>query len=261
VPSEPDHWTALNWAGIDARSIPDLSDLEARQQRIAAVASSRLPATIDEAFVLGVDQRTPQSFTLTTGAGEAQLDVAASWDGDSTVLRNSAQLGDRAYTTSFATHDAILSESSAQDFVVAALKRGSASALAAIPVRERSNILTELGKLVELIGVDIATDQPAYVPGATAKVTVHLRLATGDPIAAATIRLSASRPDGTVLNLLLAPDPGASDSTIPFEQSFSAEMDVGAATGPLVLSARLEGTAGGTRTVEAMVPVYPARGS
>ncbi len=104
VAGSPETWAALNWPGVEVAALPDLGEVERRQVALQKVFDAPLPAGIEDAMVVGVDQRTPEHFALTTGAGEAELTVRTSWDGDGTVLRDSAVLGDRVvYPTSFAT--------------------------------------------------------------------------------------------------------------------------------------------------------------
>lgn len=249
-----DAWAALNWTGIGRDSLPDLADVAARQKRLREIIEQPLPAHIEEALVIGVDQRTPQHYVLELGTGEANLSVRTSWEGDGTVIRDSALLPERpTYPTSFAVHDAILSDPSVQDFVIAALGKGASAAVETVPVRPRTSILTALGELVELVGVTIATDQPVFPAGARAKATVHLRLDTLDAIDTGTLRLMVTVPGGVPVELPLVSDPAASDPSNPFEQSFSAELDVGTRAGDLTFTVSLQGAE--PRVVTHVVPV------
>lgn len=251
-----DRWEALNWTGIDDGTLPDLAEAATRQSRLHDIFAAKLPAGIDEAFVIGVDQRTPQTFALHTGTGEAQLDIVTSWEGDGTVMRDSAVLAERTtYRTSFATHDALLSEPLVQDFVLATLRNGSAAASKAVPVRERTSILTELGKAVELIGVAIDTHAPVLTAASPARLTVHLRLATRDAVDPAAIDVAITQPDGTTSIVTLVPDLAASDPANPFEQSYSGDFTTGAATGIATITAVLADSVGAPRTATVQVPV------
>jgi pimeloyl-ACP methyl ester carboxylesterase len=251
-----DAWTALNWAGIDRDGLPDFVDLQARQARLRTIVATPLPANIEEALVIGVDQRTPQQYELQPGDGEAQLTVRTSWEGDGTVMRDSALLAARAtYPTSFATHDAILNDASVQDFVVAALFEGPDAAIEMVPVRERTSILTALGELVELVGVAIATDQPVYTTGATAKLTVHLRLDVEDAVDPAAIKMTVTLPGGAVTPVTLTRDPQASEPSNPFEQSFSAAVETGDEAGELMVTVVLTDTGTDPRSVTRVIPV------
>src|SRR5690606_14648475 len=201
------------------------------------ILSQPLPAGIEEALVVGVDQRTPQQFDLQMGQGEARLNVVTSWDGDGTVLRDSARLGQRVvYPTSFATHDAILNDPRVQDFVLATLADGPDAAIAAVPVEQRGTILTALGDVVELIGVAVATDQPVYATEGRATVTVHLRLPVENPVDPTTLKLAATLPGQPPQPLALTPAPWASDPAVPLEQSFTATLATGEAPGNLELT-------------------------
>jgi pimeloyl-ACP methyl ester carboxylesterase len=191
-PVQPSAWTDLKWPGIEPGALPDFTAIAERQRQLAAIVATPLPATIEEALIIGVDQRTPQTYDISTGAGEALLTVGTSWDGDGTVMRDSSTLARRVvYPTSFATHDNILTDPDVQNFVMATLADGPDVAIASVPVRPRTDILTALGELVQLVGVAVATDQPAYAAGATAKVTVHLRLDVKSPVDPAAITLTA----------------------------------------------------------------------
>ena len=251
-----DAWAGLNWAGIEAGALPDLGEVAGRQARLQAIVAAPLPDHVEEGFVVGVDQRTPEHYVLETGSGEARLSVGTSWEGDGTVMRSSAALTARvAYPTSFATHDAILNDPAVQDFVIAALAEGPRVAVATVPVRERTTILTALGELVQLIGVAIETDQPMYQAGSTAKVSVHVRLPVDDPIDAQGIRATVTLPGGAPTEVALAPDPAASDPSVPLEQSFSGLVETGAEAGQLIVTVTLEDTGGEPRTVTRVVPV------
>jgi pimeloyl-ACP methyl ester carboxylesterase len=249
-------WTALNWTGIEKDGLPDLGEIKAQQTRLQWLLGRPLPASIEEAFVIGVDQRTPQRYELQPRGGQARFNVSASWEGDGTVMRDSALLTERVtYPTSFATHDAILNDPSVQDFVIATLAQGPDAAIGRVPVRKRTSILTALGAFVELVGVAITTDQPAYLPGSTATITVHLRLDVEDPIASSAIRLTVAPPGQPGVTVTLAPDPESSDPSIPLEQSFSAQVKAGETAGTLIVTVALDDSAGETRIVTHAVPV------
>ncbi len=252
-------WTSLNWTGIETSLLPDLTAIEARQAQLLRIVATPLPAAIEEALVIGVDQRTPQQYELVAGDGEARFNVTTSWDGDGTVMRDSAELAQRViYPTSFATHDAILSDASVQDFVLAALRTSPAAAIKTVPVRERTSILTALGEFVELVGVAIDPDQPVYATGSTATVTVHLRLGIDAPVDASAIKVSIALPDGTTEPMALALDPHASDPANPLEQSFSAAFPVGDAPGELTITASIDDNTATPRVVTRIVPVVQA---
>jgi pimeloyl-ACP methyl ester carboxylesterase len=252
-----DAWIGLHWAGIDKNAVPDLVDARVRQERLRTIIGPSLPDNIEEALVIGVDQRTPERYDLVpSGDGEAHLNFRTSWEGDGTVMRDSALLSGRViYSTSFATHDAILNDSSVQDFVLAALANGPDAAIKMVPVRERTSILTALGDLAELVGVAIATDQPAYLTGAKVTATVHLRLDVEDPVDVAALRMTVAPSGGIPTTVPLTPDPAASDPSIPLEQSFSTSFEVGRDAGYLTLTVTLNDTVGEPRTVTRIVPI------
>lgn len=249
-------WTGLNWTGIDADGLPDLGRGLARQQQLLDILAQPLPAGIDEALVIGVDQRTPQQFDLEAGQGAARLEVVTSWDGDGTVPGDSARLPQRiVFPTSFATHDAILNDARVQDFVLATLAGGPNAAIAAVPVQKRGSILTAVGDVVELIGAAVVADQPIYATGARATVTVHLRMPVEDAVDASTLRLAAALPGRSPQPLALSPAPWASDPAVPLEQSFSANLDIGDAPGELQLTLSIATPSGEARTVTRVVPI------
>lgn len=251
-----DAWAALKWPGIETSALPDFATIRARQAKLRAILNAPLPATIEEAFVIGVDQRTPEQYELEAGEGEAQLTVRTSWEGDGTVLRDSARPFERiTYPTSFATHDAILNDEAVQDFVLAALTDGPGAAIRSVPVRERTSILTALGELVTLIGVAVTTDAPVYATGSTATVVVHVRPEVMEPIDIATLSLTVTPPGGATQLVTLAADPGESDPSNPFEQSFSALVETGGQAGELVLTLTVNEGAPDARTVTRVVPV------
>lgn len=249
-------WTDLNWDGVDPGTLPDLADAEFRRLSVRALADTPLPDGVGEALVIGVDQRTPSSYTLTTGDGPARLNYETSWQGDGTVMTDSALLADRVtFRTSFASHGAILNEASVQDFVLTALKQGAGQAVREVPVRERSTILATLGEAVELVGVGLTTDQPLYRTGTAARATVHIRLGEVRTLDPARFNLRLTRPDGTSLALPLALDPARAAPNRPEEQAFSAGFDVGEDTGKLQLTLTLEDINGTPRVVTQSVPV------
>ncbi|MGF0538971.1 lipase/acyltransferase domain-containing protein [Agrobacterium sp. ES01] len=249
-------WNRLNWSAVDRDNLPDLSDLSDRQARINDLIARVLPASVEDVLVVGDDQRTPVQYSLNASGTEAQFVIHTGWEGDGTVARDSAVLRKRVtFPTSFATHESILNETSVQDFVVATLARGADQALRDVPVRERTSVLTSVGELVELIGVSVTADQPAYRAGSTVKVSVHVRLDAGNVVDARIIDISAVRPDGTEISVAPISDPQASDPTSPLEQSFSATVDTGMVAGPLTFTATLSAEGMETRQATLSVPV------
>ena len=125
-----------------------------------------------------------------------------------------------------------------------------------MPVRERTSILTPLSVLVELIGVAIETDRPAYQTGETARVTVHLQARYRRAV-----RRRPPPPDGHAARragpspLPLTTDPAASDPSIPLEQSFSAEVETGPNPGYLALAVAVNGADGTPRVARRLIPI------
>ncbi|KZM49191.1 alpha/beta fold hydrolase [Labrenzia sp. OB1] len=251
-----DAWADLGWEGVDEEALPELADVAERQSKLRRIVDTPLPAAIEEVLIIGVDQRTPEQYELQVRRGEAHFDMRTSWEGDGTVLRESAQLQKRVtYPTSFAVHNAILNDELVQDFAISVLREGSEVAHETVPVRKRTSVLTALGAAVELVGVVVTTDQPVYETNATATATVHLRLEVQDPVDAGRFSLALAASGTTARPIVLHPDPGASDPTNPFEQSFSARFETGPEAGKLVLTLTVEGETGAPRVIVRTVPV------
>lgn len=255
---DPDAWSRLNWDGIEAADLPDLSAARDRQMRIQAVIEQPLPARIEDVIVIGIDQRTPEHYEIEYDdfGGEAELIIATSWRGDGVVIRDSALLDNRAlFPTSFATHQAILNEASAQDFVVTALDFDGQTAVRQVPVKPRSNIFTKLGRLVALIGVSVEAEAPVYRVGEQAKAIVRILPDSTDAVDADRVRLTVTRPGGNPIELTLHSDPSQSDPTNAREQSFVAEFSAGTNAGELVLTAIIESDGAEPRRASVVVPI------
>jgi len=249
-------WTSLKWDGVDAGTLPDLTDARQRRLSLRALAEAPLPESIGEALVIGVDQHTTSTYRLTTGKGPARIDYETSWNGDGAVMTNSARLPDRiTFPTSFAAHGAILNEESVQDFILTALKKGADKAVKEVPVRQRSTILASLGEAVELVGVGLSTDQPLYRTNTMALATVHIRLGEVKSLDPARFDLRLTRADGTIVPLTLAPDPARAAPNRPEEQAFSASFETGYDAGKLQLTLTLKDIDGTSRVVDQSVPV------
>ncbi|PTY37503.1 hypothetical protein BGP77_13455 [Saccharospirillum sp. MSK14-1] len=254
----PDDWVRLNWDGIDADRLPDLKAARERQMHIQEIIEQSLPADIEDVIVIGIDQRTPEQYRIDYHSGheEAQLQIETSWGGDGVVMRNSAVLDNRhVFPTSFATHQAILNETSAQDFVVTALQVGAETAVEQVPVRQRTSIFTALGDLVALIGVSVDTEAPIYQAGDQAKAIVRILPDSMDAVDASHISLTIKRPGSHPMTLALHSDPSLSDPTNDREQSFYAEFSTGSNAGELVLTATIEANSAEPRQATLVVPV------
>ncbi|WP_157954355.1 lipase family alpha/beta hydrolase [Saccharospirillum mangrovi] len=255
---DPDAWARLNWDGIDVAGLPDLAAARERQLHIESVVEQALPAGIEDALVIGIDQRTPERYEIeyNTNGGEADLLIATSWSGDGVVMRDSAVLENRAvFPTSFATHQAILNEESAQDFVVTALDFDAGTAALNVPVKQRSSIFTKLGQLVALIGVSVEAETPVYQAGEAARAVVRILPDSADDVDASRIRLTVTRPGGYPTELTLRSDPSLSDPTNDREQSFVAEFNAGRNTGELTLTATIAADGTEPRRATVVVPV------
>ncbi len=112
-----------------------------------------------------------------------------------------------------------------------------------------------MGGLVELVGVAIETDQPAYQTGQAAMVTVHLSVASRDAVDAGKISITIARPDGLAVPVAFRSDPDASDPTASLEQSFSAQFETGAKAGQLTVTVAIDDGVEESRTVTKRVPV------
>lgn len=255
---DPGDWVRLNWEGIDARSLPDLTAARERQMHIQEVIEQSLPASIEDVIVIGVDQRTPQQYRIEyhPDGTKAELVIETSWGGDGVVMRNSALLDNhQVFPTSFATHQAILNERSAQDFVVTAVDFDVATAVERVPVRPRTSIFTKLGKLVALIGVSVEAENPIYQTGEQATVVVRIRPDTMEAIDTDRITLTLARPGEAAVPLNLVSAPERSDPSSQFEQSFAAHFDTGNASGELILTATIVADEAEPRIASVRVPV------
>lgn len=254
----PDDWIRLNWEGVDADGLPDLAAARQRQMHIQEVIEQALPAHIEDVIVIGIDQRTPEQYRINylTNNEEAQLVIETSWGGDGVVMRDSALLDNRyVFPTSFATHQAILNEESAQDFVVTALAKGAKTAVKQVPVRPRTTIFTALGDVVALIGVSVNTETPVYQVGEQVKAIVRILPDSFDDIDASRVSLTLTRPGGHPTEVKLQGDPSLSDPTNNREQSFFAQFSAGSRTGELVLTATITSDGAEPRQASLVVPV------
>lgn len=254
---DPKAWIALGWDGVETVSVPDAQKVSMRQDALRRIAVTPQPPSVDEIALVAADHRTPAEYQLQSRNTHAQFLVTRSWAGDGVVLRDSAKVESGAtFATSFSDQSGILGDPDIQDFLVLALQEGSQVALQRVRPRERPKVLTPLGVLVELVGIALDVDRPAYRPGDTARVTVHLRLDTAEPYDPALLSLEVTRlgeAAGTVV--ALTPDPTASDPAIPLEQSFSANVDTGQTSGYFQIRVQLDGADGAPRVESRTVPI------
>jgi hypothetical protein len=127
--------------------------------------------------------------------------------------------------------------------------------VASVPVHPRGKIRLADGALTELVGIAIEPDQPVYRVGDIGRARVHLRLGDMIKVDPKTVRLSRVMPDGSEAIIRLEPDPGSSDPTNPFEQSFAGSFEAGAKPGKGVLKAVLMIEGDKPRIVHRPVPV------
>lgn len=252
-PRQPGTWPALGWQAAPDGT-PDPALVSRHRARLAEIVATPLPAGVEGAATIGVDQRTAESVRLRPGDGGWRVDIKTGWSGDGVVVPASSRAGGGSvYPTSFSNHQAILSDPDVQDFVLAALRSGPEQALAAVPVRPRDAMETLSGRLVALVGVAVTTDAPVLATGEAARVRVILRLAELDPADPADIVLQAEHPDGRVETIPLARDPAGTDN--PFEQVFEGRLSTGPEPGTLTLRAALDVAGGADRIAEIAVPL------
>lgn len=252
---ESDAWRALKWEGVDPAAMADLKKAASRADELRTIVATPLPASVEDVVLIGVDQRTPQRITFDIGEKSAVARLRTSWEGDGTVLRNSAALaGATLHPTSFATHEKILHDPQILEFIEVALTRGVPEAMAKVKVRPRGTIRTAAGLVTELVGIVLEPDQPIYRTGDICKVRVHVRLGNTQKLDAQTIKLTRRMPDGREAAITLKPDPAASDPNNPFEQSFIGQFSAGVKPGNAMLRADVR-LADGTRIVEQPVAV------
>jgi pimeloyl-ACP methyl ester carboxylesterase len=246
---QPSTWPALGWDGVEADAMPDPAEVASRRARLAEIVETPLPDGIEEALVIGVDQRTLESFRVQRIGDIWEIDLKSAWSGDGVVVPASARFGESVvYPTSFSVHNAILNDPDVQAFVLAALRNGPEEALRTVPVRPRDKIETALGRLTALVGVAVATDAPAYPPGEEVQVRVILRPDGMEPIDPGTIALRAEHPDGTIEPVPLSRDPAGTDN--PFEQVFEGRLRAGGQAGPLRLRSELDVAGSANRIAE-----------
>jgi hypothetical protein len=255
--SESAAWAALKWDGVDPQAMVDLKKAARRAVELRAIVETPLPAGIEDVLLIGIDQRTPQHVTFEFGEKGATARMRTNWQGDGTVLRDSAMLATAImHPSSFATHQKILQDPQIQEFLKVALTRDVAEAVRTVKVRPRAVVRTAAGATTELIGIALEPDEKVCRTGDTCKIYVHVRLGNKDKLRSETLRLSGQTPGGPEIPIAVKPDPSASDPTNPFEQSFVGEFRAGTKTGDAMVTAVLK-VEGGTRVVEQAVAVMP----
>jgi pimeloyl-ACP methyl ester carboxylesterase len=255
-PDDPQAWRSLGWEGIDPTAMPDIATKAKRAAEVQRIVDTPLPAGVEDVMVIGVDQRTPYRIAFERYGGVATTRVETTWNGDGTVVRESAVLPRAAiHPTSFADHQNILNDAQVQDFLAVALTRGVGEAVRGVPVRPRDHIRSFAGVLAELIGVAVTPERLVYRPGDIGEVRVQFRLGAALPLSDRIVRLELRAPGAAAQPIALRADPGAFDPANPFEQTFVGRFAAGVAPGPRVLRATVLVEGGQTRVVEQSIGV------
>lgn len=255
-PSDIAAWRALGWDGVEPAAMPDLATTFGRVAELQSIVDTPLPANVEDVLLIGVDQRTPYkvAFERERGVGTARIETT--WNGDGTVVRESATLARAAlHPTSFADHERILNDPQVQDFLAVALARSVPEAVRTVPVRPRDTTRTLAGVLVELVGVAVTPDRLVYRAGEVGTVRLQFRLGAGLPLSERAIRLELHGPGGAVQPIALRPDPAPLDRANPLEQSFVGRFFADARPGAGVLRATVMVEGGPPRVVERPIGV------
>jgi hypothetical protein len=255
APSEMEAWRSLGWEGVEAEAMPDLAATFGRVRELATIVDTPLPAGVEDIRLIGVDQRTPHQFGVEHQGAAATIRMRNTWDGDGTVVRESATNGRAVvFPTSFADHERILNDERIQAFLEVALSRGGAQAARTVPIKPRS-LVRIVGRAAQLVGVAVLPDQPMYRTGDTGQAHIHIRLAVQQPLPIGALRLAVRTPNGQETRLALRSDPAASDPTNPFEQTFTGDFQTGPNPGTLTLRATVLVEGGPPRIVERPIAV------
>lgn len=251
---DSDAWRALKWTGVDPADMADLKTAASRAAELRKIVETSLPAGVEDVMLIGVDQRTPQRVTFDVGADSAAARVQTSWQGDATVLRDSAALSTAiVHPTSFATHEKILHDPQIQEFLRVALTRDVAEAVRSVKVRPRGRIETAAGIVTDLVGIVVEPDQSVYRTGAAGRAWVHIRIGNTQKLRAGSVRLSRRLPDGSASTIALRPDPAASSGN-PLEQSFVGTFGTGERAGAGMLTVTVD-LANGTRVIQRPIAI------
>jgi hypothetical protein len=255
-PDSPQSWRSLGWDGVDTSAMPDVTATARRAAEIQRIVDTPLPAGVEDVMVIGVDQRTPHRIAFERNGSVAATRVETTWNGDGTVVRESAVLPRAAvHPTSFADHQNILNDAQVQDFLAVALRRGVSEAMRSVPVRRRDQVRTFAGVLAELIGVAVTPERLVYRPGDIGEVRVQFRLDGTLPLSERIVRLELRAPGAAAQPIALRVDPGAFDPANPFEHTFVGRFAAGIAPGPRVLRATVSVEGGQPRVVERTIGV------
>lgn len=69
--------------------------LEEHRARLTEIVGTPLPESVDEAVVIGVDQRTSESFDLVPSGNGWSVEPKLGWSGDGVVVPASSGAGER----------------------------------------------------------------------------------------------------------------------------------------------------------------------
>src|SRR5690606_7904085 len=121
--------------------------------------------------------RTPMQVTFEPSEAAAAIRMRTSWDGDATVLRDSAVLkGATVYSTSFATHEQILHDPQVLKFLTVSLRESVGEATRTVPVLPRARVRVADGSVAQLVGIVVTPRDPVCRTGGRCGVHVHVRL-------------------------------------------------------------------------------------
>jgi pimeloyl-ACP methyl ester carboxylesterase len=256
LPQDIDAWRALGWDGVDPHAMPDLSTAFARIDELQRIVDTPLPTGVEDVLLIGVDQRTPHRVAFDTTRRAATMRIQTTWNGDGTVVRESATIPRAAvHPTSFGEHERILNDPQVQEFLGVALARGVPEAVRTVQIRPRAAMRTLAGVLAELVGVAITPDRPLYLAGEVGAVRVQFRLGGSLPLSNRAVRLELRTPGDADQPIALRADPAPLDPANPFEQSFVGQFSAGPQPGPRILRATVFVEGGPPRIVERPIGV------
>ncbi len=256
LPDDLESWRALGWEGVDAAAMPDLPAAFAKVNELQRIIDTPLPTGVEDVLLIGVDQRTPQRVTFEEERGIGTVRIKTTWNGDGTVVRESATIPRAAiFPTSFADHEHILNDPQVQEFLGIALARSVPEAVRAVQIRPRATIRTLSGVLAELVGVAVTTDRSLYLAGEVGTVRVQCRLASDLLLSDRVVRLELLTPGAAPQQIALRPDPTPLDPTNPFEKSVVGQFSAGTEPGMRTLRVTVFVEGGPPRIVERPIGV------
>lgn len=256
LPNDIEFWRALGWEGVDPQAMPDLDAAFARIDELQRIIDTPLPTGVEDVLLVGVDQRTPHRVAFDGKRGQAAIRIETTWNGDGTVVRESATIPRAAvHPTSFGEHERILNDPQIQEFLSVALARSVPEAVRTVQIRPRAAMRTLAGVLAELVGVAITPDRNVYLAGEVGTVRVQFRLGGSLQLPERAVRLELRAPGGGAQPIVLRADPAPLDPANPFEQSFIGRFPVGTQPGQRALRATVFVEGGPPRVVERPIGV------